>query len=57
MPLDKFDLVVCPDHDEIQGSNVIKTTGAIHYLTDKEISREKILYKLIEKIKKLLHLF
>ena len=36
--LDHFDLVVCPEHDKIQGKNVLKTTGAIHYLTNKEIN-------------------
>ena len=38
--IDKFDLIVCPDHDSLTGSNVIKTTGAIHYLSEKEISKE-----------------
>ena len=54
VPLDKFDLVVCPDHDEIQGSNVIKTTGAIHYLTDKEISREKNFIQIDRENKKII---
>ena len=39
--IDKFDLIVCPDHDNLTGNNVIKTTGAIHYLSEKEISKEK----------------
>ena len=29
---DKFDLIVCPEHDNLDGDNVIKTTGSIHYL-------------------------
>jgi len=37
--LEHFDLVICPDHDKIQGENVLKTTGAIHYLTKKEINK------------------
>ena len=34
---DHFDLVICPEHDNIKGDNVITTKGAIHYLTRKEI--------------------
>ena len=33
-----FDLIVSPDHDRLRGENVINTTGAIHYLTKKEIN-------------------
>ncbi len=36
--LKNFDLVVCPEHDNLNGDNVLKTTGSIHYLTKKEIS-------------------
>ena len=32
-----FDLIICPEHDNIKGDNVITTTGAIHYLSKKEI--------------------
>jgi len=32
-----FDLVVCPNHDGLEGENVIQTIGAIHYLSLKEI--------------------
>ena len=32
-----FDLVISPEHDNIKGDNVLKTKGAIHYLTKKEI--------------------
>ena len=38
--LEHFDLVICPDHDDIHGENVLKTTGAIHYLTKKEINKK-----------------
>ena len=38
---DKFDLIICPEHDNLDGQNVIKTTGAIHYLSEKEIFKEK----------------
>ena len=33
--LQKFDLVICPEHDNLKGENVISTVGAIHYLTEK----------------------
>ena len=33
-----FDLIISPEHDNIKGDNVITTTGAIHYLTKKEIN-------------------
>ena len=32
-----FDLIVSPKHDNLTGENIINTTGAIHYLTKKEI--------------------
>ena len=32
-----FDLIISPEHDNINGDNVINTKGAIHYLTKKEI--------------------
>jgi mitochondrial fission protein ELM1 len=35
--LKHFDLIVSPEHDNMKGDNVISTTGAIHYLTKKEI--------------------
>ena len=33
-----FNLIVSPEHDRLRGENVINTTGAIHYLTKKEIN-------------------
>jgi hypothetical protein len=36
-----FDFIVAPEHDVIQGQNVISTKGAIHYLTENEISENK----------------
>ena len=38
--LDHFDLVVCPEHDNLDGQNVLKTRGAIHYLTKSEINKK-----------------
>ena len=36
-----FDFIVAPEHDSINGQNVINTKGAIHYLTDDEINKNK----------------
>ena len=33
-----FDFIIAPEHDEISGSNVISTKGAIHYLSNSEIT-------------------
>ena len=35
--LNNFDFVIAPEHDGLEGKNVIKTKGAIHYLTEKEL--------------------
>ena len=50
---DKFDLVICPEHDNLKGENVIKTTGAIHYLSEKEISKENNYLKIDKENKKI----
>jgi len=39
--LDKFDFIVSPEHDQLDGNNVINTKGAIHYLTETEIMDNK----------------
>ncbi|MDC1250636.1 mitochondrial fission ELM1 family protein [Pelagibacteraceae bacterium] len=39
--LNHFDFIVAPKHDAIEGENVISTKGAIHYLTENEISENK----------------
>ena len=52
--LDKFDLIICPEHDNITGKNVIKTTGAIHYLSNKEISKENNYLKIDKENKKII---
>ena len=36
-----FDIIVAPEHDNIQGENVICSKGAIHYITHKEIEKSK----------------
>ena len=37
--LNNFDSIICPEHDDLHGDNVVKTKGAIHYLTNNEIQR------------------
>ncbi len=37
--LSNFDSIICPEHDNLNGNNVIKTKGAIHYLTNDEIKK------------------
>lgn len=44
----KFDLVVAPEHDQIQGENVISTFGALHYLTKDEILNSSNYFKNIK---------
>ena len=39
--LDHFDYIVVPEHDNLEGKNVIKTKGAIHYLTLEEIGKNR----------------
>ena len=37
--LNNFDSIICPEHDNLHGDNVVKTKGAIHYLTNNEIQK------------------
>ena len=39
--LDNFDLVVAPEHDGLEGKNVLKSKGAIHYLRESELEENK----------------
>ena len=39
--LDNFDFVVIPEHDGVNGKNVVTTKGAIHYLRDEELDANK----------------
>ena len=39
--LDNFDFIVSPEHDGLDGNNVINTKGAIHYLNENEINENK----------------
>ena len=39
--LRNFDFIVAPEHDSINGDNVIITQGAIHYITENEINKNK----------------
>ena len=37
----KFDFIVAPEHDSLNGSNVYNSKGAIHYITEPEINNAK----------------
>ena len=37
--LKNFDSIICPEHDDLDGESVVKTKGAIHYLTNDEINK------------------
>ncbi len=39
--LNNFDFIIAPEHDSLKGQNVITTKGAIHYLTENEIFKNK----------------
>ena len=39
--LENFDFVVVPEHDGLDGKNVLKSKGAIHYLKDHELEENK----------------
>jgi mitochondrial fission protein ELM1 len=51
--LKNFDLIVCPEHDNLRGDNVITTVGAIHYLTKKEIDKNTKYIKIDKENKKI----
>jgi uncharacterized protein len=50
---ENFDLIICPEHDNLRGDNVITTVGAIHYLTKKEIDKNTKYIKIDKENKKL----
>ena len=55
--LKHFDFVVCPEHDNLEGPNVLSTKGAIHYLTNEEINNSKdYLLKKLERDKDIITL-
>ena len=44
-----FDAIVAPEHDNLKGENIYTSKGAIHYITEPEISKAKqYLYDKIE---------
>jgi uncharacterized protein len=51
--LDHFDLIICPEHDGLNGKNVLKTKGAIHYLTNNEIHKKSKYLKVDRENKKI----
>ena len=49
-----FDLIICPEHDGLEGENVIRTKGAIHYLTKQDIDTNSKFIKIEKKEKKII---
>ena len=49
----KFDLIICPKHDNLYGKNIINTTGSIHYLKSSEIEKNKDYLKIEKENKKI----
>jgi len=39
--IENFDFVVVPEHDDLNGKNVLKSKGALHYLKDNELEENK----------------
>ena len=39
--LSNFDAIIAPEHDNLNGSNIFKSKGAIHYITESEINKAK----------------
>ena len=39
--LNNFDYIVAPEHDNLQGKNVLASKGAIHYLTNSELDENE----------------
>jgi len=39
--LKNFDIVIAPEHDNLNGENIMNSKGAIHYITDLEINNAK----------------
>jgi mitochondrial fission protein ELM1 len=52
--IDNFDLIVCPDHDKIDGKNILKTIGAIHYISKTDIDKHSKYLKIDSKNKKII---
>ena len=41
--INNFDFIIVPEHDQLEGENIIKSKGAIHYITDEEIQGARAL--------------
>jgi uncharacterized protein len=39
--LKNFDIIIAPEHDNLNGENVFSSKGAIHYITETEIEKAK----------------
>lgn len=40
IPPDNFDLIIAPEHDNLKGDNIIRTTGSLNILTQEKIDKE-----------------
>jgi len=36
-----FDVIVAPEHDNLKGNNIYSSKGAIHYITEQEVSKAR----------------
>jgi len=45
VPLKNFDFIVVPEHDGLEGKNVLKSKGAIHYLRESELKENRSFLK------------
>ncbi len=48
-----FDLIICPEHDNLNGTNILKTKGSIHYLKLEEIKKNTSYLKIDKENKKI----
>ena len=56
--LDNFDFIVAPEHDGLQGKNVLTSKGAIHYLTNNQLDEnESYLKSRVDNQKKIVAFF
>ena len=39
--ISEFDFIIVPDHDSLNGENIIKSQGAIHYISREEIEEKR----------------
>ena len=40
-----FDIIIAPEHDNLSGTNILSSKGAIHYITESEINNAQLYLK------------